>query len=124
MLKLHATHHHHDLMVDSEMVCAKPIIRFDLLLLRLPLILLTPVQYFQPLLISVTSFESIQYIMNGKNAEHGQFPYIAAQMFKNWYPSGRKIRRSKPFIHHDCGATILSDRILLTAAHCVNKEHL
>lgn len=49
-------------------------------------------------------------IINGKDAEEGQFPYQASL-------------RSRFDDEHRCGAAILNDRFLLTAAHCCQDGH-
>lgn len=49
-------------------------------------------------------------IVNGQNAEEGQFPFMVSL-------------RSRITLGHTCGASILSGRFLLTAAHCCQNYH-
>lgn len=63
-----------------------------------------------------------QYIYNGHNASAGQFPYMAVQLQKNWRNDSD--RMPPMLVSPACGAAILSDRVLLTAAHCVEEERL
>lgn len=48
-------------------------------------------------------------IVNGENAQEGQFPYTAS------------LRNAA--VGHFCGASILSSRFLLTAAHCCMADN-
>lgn len=49
-------------------------------------------------------------IVNGENAQDGQFPHMVSL-------------RSRITLGHNCGASILNDRFLLTAAHCCQNYH-
>lgn len=50
-------------------------------------------------------------IVNGQNAKEGQFPHMVS------------LRSNVLGGQHGCGASILSDRFLLTAAHCCQGPH-
>ncbi|KAI4471757.1 polyserase-related [Holotrichia oblita] len=51
----------------------------------------------------------IERIVNGTNANLGEFPYIVS------------LRRNSS---HSCGGSIVTDRCILTAAHCVYERYL
>lgn len=50
------------------------------------------------------------YIVGGKQAEPGQWPFLAAILFK-------------PTRQFFCGGNLITDRHVLTAAHCVHEKH-
>lgn len=52
------------------------------------------------------------YIYGGKKATKNQFPFLV---------SLRKLKNGT-FWLHDCGASIISERFLLTAAHCYHSK--
>lgn len=59
-------------------------------------------------IVATAKFPHESRILKGKNAQIGQFPYQVS-LHKS---DGNK---------HFCGASILSDRFLLTAGHCMNR---
>ncbi|XP_060534919.1 chymotrypsin-2-like [Cylas formicarius] len=64
-------------------------------------------QSFVILLLAVascTAFVVDPRIVNGTDASEGEFPYVVSLRYN---------------LSHVCGASILSDRFILTAAHCV-----
>lgn len=50
------------------------------------------------------------YIVGGKQAEPGQWPFLAAILFK-------------PTNQFFCGGNLITDKHVLTAAHCVHEKH-
>jgi len=50
------------------------------------------------------------YIFNGENAEEGEWPWQVA------------IRKNRNAVHPYCGGTLITDNIVLTAAHCFKAE--
>lgn len=64
------------------------------------------------LLVSGTLAGFVPFIHGGNKAAKDQFPFLV---------SLRKLSKTGIY-KHDCGATILSDRFLVTAAHCWNSS--
>ena len=54
------------------------------------------------------SLARLPYIVNGKDAEPGQFPWQASLQMYGYY--------------HICGASVVSDTWLVTASHCVGSS--
>lgn len=56
-------------------------------------------------------FEIRPRIINGEKANPNQFPYMVSLRQIGWYPD--------VFVHH-CGSALISNRWMITAAHCVD----
>lgn len=68
------------------------------------------IQIFLVTLTAISAKISIEpRIIRGQDAEDGQFPYAVSL-------------RYRAFSVHFCGASILSERFLLTAAHCLKRK--
>jgi len=66
-----------------------------------------------PLRVQNCDFSAVKLIVGGEASELGEFPHQAAVGYK-----GRTSRN----ILWNCGGTLISERFVLTAAHCVNTS--
>lgn len=68
-----------------------------------------------PILFSTTAFSSdfTPYIVNGDDAMHDDYKFYSRLVVK--YQNSNEL-------HHACGASIINDTYLLTAAHCVDED--
>ena len=55
-------------------------------------------------------------IIGGRNASEGEFPWTVSIGVKLKHPNG-----TIPFVHF-CGGALLSERTVLTAAHCFYQK--
>ena len=58
-----------------------------------------------------------QKIVGGENAPIGDYPWLALL----GYNSNANITKDNP-MHWHCGGSLIGDRYVVTAAHCIKKE--
>ena len=58
-----------------------------------------------------------QKIVGGENAPIGDYPWLALL----GYSSNATISKDNP-MHWHCGGSLIGDRYVVTAAHCIKKD--